>query len=419
MNSALLNMDVERLIVVVLFFIFLYIFLKFLLFITKTAKYRVVKFLSQGILLCTIIVLLVETVVRFSYFLYYKEVNFLVYPFRAFTRDYMYIQWTPQYYLTKKPRGLDGEIANIPTVISDYRGLNYIKAIQNASGFRYNPKYTIGDGADVNVVTLGGSSTWGFNVEGQTYPDYLQNFLGEKFRVFNLGRLGYNTISFIGFLKGRTQLTKLLKIDIAILYIGHNDTQSHHKIFSAWQRLKTAFFYQTEKFPLIKYSLLARNLSLLLFSTEAKAITNDLILKESIFDGNRSKKAEQDFETRVVNIISFLKTHNKDIKILLVPEYINYYMSSLEFRNYLNEEDFVTGSKKKNHEIINYDFYLRHKSLEKVAKQFPENVHFIDIDFFAPYSPKELLMDTVHLYPKGNKILARNIAEYINKIQSH
>jgi lysophospholipase L1-like esterase len=31
----------------------------------------------------------------------------------------------------------------------------------------------------------------------------------------------------------------------------------------------------------------------------------------------------------------------------------------------------------------------------------------------------ELSMDTVHLYPKGNKILARNIAEYINKIQSH
>jgi hypothetical protein len=46
MNSALLNMDVERLIVVVLFIFILYIFLKFILFITKRAKYGIITLIA-------------------------------------------------------------------------------------------------------------------------------------------------------------------------------------------------------------------------------------------------------------------------------------------------------------------------------------------------------------------------------------
>ena len=82
----------------------------------------------------------------------------------------------------------------------------------------------------------------------------------------------------------------------------------------------------------------------------------------------------------------------------------------------LNNEDYTKSSKLELYKVINYDFYSKYKSLEKVAKQFPKNVHFIDIDFFAPYSPQELLMDTVHLYPKGNKILAKNLANQINTL---
>jgi len=102
--------------------------------------------------------------------------------------------------------------------------------------------------------------------------------------------------------------------------------------------------------------------------------------------------------------------------VLLVPEYTNHYVSLLKFKNSMNHEEYIKSSKLELYKVINYDFYLKYKSLQKVAKQFPENVHFVDIDFFAPYSPQELLMDTVHLYPKGNKILAKNLANKINTL---
>ncbi|MCK5521725.1 MAG: SGNH/GDSL hydrolase family protein [Thiomargarita sp.] len=330
MNSELLNMDVERLIVVVLFLFALYVFLKILLFITKTAKYKFVKFLSSALLLCTIIVLSVETVVRFSYFIYYKEVNFLVYPFRAFTRNYININWTAQYYLKN-----DGTIINnIPVITKDYQGLNYFKATQNHLGFRYNPAY---NERDINIVTLGGSSTWGHNSDGQTYPDYLEDFLGdEKFKVFNLGKRAHSSVNFINNFK-HSQLNNQVKIDIVILYCGHNDSSSHHKIFPAYSSLRTVSFYDTENFPLIKYSLLVRNLSLLLFSTKAEKIINKQLLKEVTFSPESFKKSQQSFESSILATIEYLRSKNNNIMVLLVPEYTNYYISFLDFLNSKNE----------------------------------------------------------------------------------
>lgn len=411
-NNVLLNMDIERLIVVILFFLFLYILLKFILFIINTTKYKFIRYLSQGLLLCTIIVLSIEAIVRFSYFLYYKEVKFLVYPFRAFTRNHINVNWTPQYYFKK-----DGNIIdNIPLLMREYQGLTYFKATQNHLGFRYNPAY---NERDINIVALGGSSTWGHNSDGQTYPDYLEDFLGDKkFKVFNLGKRAHTSGNFVGNLKN-SQLDDQLKINIAVLYCGHNDSASHHAIFPAYNNLNTASFYSAENFPPIKYSLLLRNLSLLKFSTKAKKIINKQLLKEVDFAPESFKKSQQSFESHIINTIEYLRSQNNDVKILLIPEYTNYYISFLDFKKSINHQDYTKPSKLEIYKIINYDFFLKYKSLQKLVKQFPENVHFIDIDFFAPYSLQELLMDTVHLYPKGNKILARNIAEYINKIQLH
>ncbi|WP_457619000.1 SGNH/GDSL hydrolase family protein [Lutibacter sp.] len=407
MNSELLNMDMERLIVVVLFFLFLYVFLKLFLFLAKTAKYKFIRYLSQGLLLCTIIVLSIEVIVRFSYFLYYKEVNFLVYPFRAFTRNYININWTPQYYFRK-----DGNLINdIPIIIKEYQGLNYFKVTQNHLGFRYNTAF---NARNINVVTLGGSSTWGHNTDDQTYPDYLEDFLGKDFKVFNLGKRAHVAGNFINNFQ-KSQLNHQVKINIAILYCGHNDSGSHHGIFPAYASLGTALFYNTEKFSLIKYSLLVRNLSVLLFSSTAEKIINKQLLRKVDFVHDNFTKSQQSFENNVVKIIEYLRSQNNDMKVLLVPEYTNYYISFLDFKKSINHQDYIKSKKMELYKIINYDLFTKYKSLQKIAKQFPENVHFIDIDFFAAYSPNELLMDTVHLYPKGNKILAQNIANYINK----
>jgi len=412
MSDALLHMDIERLIVFVIFFLVLYIFLKFLLFLKKTAKDKFIRFLSSALLLCTVIVLSGEIVVRFSYFLYYKEVDFLVYPFRAFTRNYININWTPQYYFKN-----DGAIIeNVPVVYREYQGLNYFKATENRLGFRYHPVY---NQRDVNIVTLGGSSTWGHNSDGQTYPDYLKDFLyDKKFNVFNLGKRAHCTGQFINTLKKFQLNNNKLKIDIAILYCGHNDSGSHHAIFPAYHNLGEVSFYDAENFSLIKYSLLIRNLSLLLSSTRSEEILNKQLLRKTFFDPKKFQKGQQVFLSSIISIIEYLRSINKNMMVLLVPEYTNYHVSFLDFKKSMNPEDYIKPSEIELYKVINYDFYLKYKSLEKVSKQLSDNVHFVDIDFFSPYFPQELLMDGVHLKRRGNKILAKKIANYIRLLRT-
>ena len=78
----------------------------------------------------------------------------------------------------------------------------------------------------INVVCLGGSTTFGTNVtDEESWPYLLQEKLGSDYKVFNLGVPGYSTMEAI------IQLTTIvpeLDPDYIIIYEGWNDIRSYH-----------------------------------------------------------------------------------------------------------------------------------------------------------------------------------------------
>lgn len=213
-SQYLLNMDIERGIHLFLFLLLLIGTLKLLISIHKKTKTKFLKIGCNGLIISIVIFLFVELFVRVVYFVGYKETGFLIYPFRAYTRDYLNLSWTPPYYLKDGEPLTCGINEGIPTVLREYEGMNYLKAVQNYNGFRFNPLYYPKN--RVNIICLGGSSTWGHNSDGLTYPDFLENILDKnKVKVYNLGKRGHMVNHFIDNIK-KSGLTNRITVDIAI-----------------------------------------------------------------------------------------------------------------------------------------------------------------------------------------------------------
>jgi len=102
-----------------------------------------------------------------------------------------------------------------------FRGRTYT---HNAEGFRgkdFPPK-----SGKVRVVTAGGSTTYGANVnDGETWPAQLESLLGPDYEVLNFGVIGHGTVEHIN------QAALVLpehKPDVLIVHAGLNDLRNMH-----------------------------------------------------------------------------------------------------------------------------------------------------------------------------------------------
>lgn len=99
-----------------------------------------------------------------------------------------------------------------------------ISLASNSLGFRgedFPPK-----GDLTRVVTIGGSTTFGVDVsEWETWPSLLQQELGERFEVLNLGVAGHGTAEHL-FTLGA--VASRLKPDVVVFHIGLNDMHCMH-----------------------------------------------------------------------------------------------------------------------------------------------------------------------------------------------
>ncbi len=99
-----------------------------------------------------------------------------------------------------------------------------ISLASNSLGFRgedFPPK-----GGLTRVVTIGGSTTFGVDVsEWETWPSLLQQELGERYEVFNLGMAGHGTAEHLYMLGA---VASRLKPDVVVFHIGLNDMHCMH-----------------------------------------------------------------------------------------------------------------------------------------------------------------------------------------------
>lgn len=411
MSDDLLSMDVERL-------LHLGMALLALLFLVKgalrlhTRSRRTLPRLGAALLLVGITALLgMELLLRGTLYAYHDEVNFLLYPLRSYTRDHYFIEWTPPY-LLENNSGVTR--FNVPAVYRQYQGLTYYKATHNTKGFRYDNIRLPEEG--MNLVALGGSSTYGYVSDGETYPDALGRALEkEDIHVFNLGQRGAVLGQYAAALQN-TGLDKLLTIDLAVLYTGHNDAGSHHHVFDAFRNMGQEFYRLTQTAPILRYSLLARNGSILLGGARARQVY-EAHLNKSIPAAPDLLAQSHTFLQSIHGLAQYLKSVNPDIKILLVPEYVNFLVTSLEFKQQHALKDLSDPAlppRLPAYQVILYDMLAKEEILQKAAQEIPQ-VWFLGHDFFAEHAGENLLLDTVHLTPRGNTLLAQQVAGFIRK----
>jgi len=97
----------------------------------------------------------------------------------------------------------------------------------NEEGYRITSAESVAkDGDQINVICLGGSTTFGVGVDDEdSWPYILQEQLGDQYRVTNLGIPGYSTM------EAMIQLTSTvseLDPDVVVVYQGWNDIRNYH-----------------------------------------------------------------------------------------------------------------------------------------------------------------------------------------------
>jgi hypothetical protein len=190
------------------------------------------------------------------------------------------------------------------------------KITTNAQGFRITRENTVVN-KRINVLCLGGSTTFGTGVTDEdTWPYILQQKLGEKYNVLNLGVPGYST------LEALVQLITIvpeLKPDIVIVYQGWNDMRSYHS------KPKTPDYYWHGVKQETNLEVAEHGLWNSLFVTKLAAkikfyLRTDGIIEEQSF-------AEPDLYidsiyVRNLNSIKLLCDHLK-VKSVFIPQVIN------------------------------------------------------------------------------------------------
>jgi lysophospholipase L1-like esterase len=253
------------------------------------------------------------------------------------------------------------------------------------------------------------------NTDGYTYPDYLRETLKEKkVTVYNIGKQTHQSSQFLQDVKN-SNLLKNIRIDLVILYVGHNDAHTHYQSFEGLSRIRNTFFDFTESTILPKYSILARNISLIGFSNKFKSMYNEVMKKPKPVFHEQIATREQEFRRNLMNLSNYIINHNNpNLQVIVSTEFTNFFETITAFRKQNKLGDLKLLNKMEIFKINNYELLTFNQSLKDLSKE-NSFIHYFDIEFFSNYDSARLLMDNVHLHPYGNKILGQELADFIRQ----
>ena len=286
----------------------------------------------------------------------------------------------------------------------------------NSKGFR-TPEFLVNK-TKIRIASFGGSSTWGAGSENnETWPAFLQKFLDERypniFEIINAGQGGYNSHLIHNLVKN-----EFLKYqtDVAIIYSGYNDHTGGQRILFSNQSNLKFFLINVHRFLLSK--------STLYFSM------NHLItIGKKIDVINHGEKRSSIYKTNISKIIKILKKNGtKEIIIVKQPLHLNWQKEINSeksssfikyFKNpYFNQETFnlIKNAQlnKKYYAKYGKTYYAQMLILEKIDELEKNNENVLVLDFVNQMikiheKDKDIFTDPVHLTPKANSFIARNI----------
>jgi lysophospholipase L1-like esterase len=294
----------------------------------------------------------------------------------------------------------------------------FITITYNSKGYR-TPEFKIAKDK-IRIATFGGSSTWGAGSnDDETWPSFLQKHLDQKlpnyFEVINSGFGGYNSTLIYNLIEH--EFVKF-KPDIAIIYSGYNDhTGAQPNIFfnnsNFWIKLMNMHFFLKSK-------------STLYFSADYY-----LKLGKKINIINRGNKNANKYENNINKIVEILKKNGtKKIVIVKQPLYVTSLIASssapgASFKNffgnpYFNKETFETIHKaqleNKNYAKFGRTYYSQMLIYKKIDDIEKNNKDIVVLDFVNQMIKthelkKNIFLDPVHLSPKANNLLAKNIVK--------
>ena len=359
--------------------------------------YKIKKNIFYTLYILIVSFLILEVLTRVAFSFKFNDSSFYFYPKNFVGNDGFY------YRINNQDNWL---LNNDKKQLTELQGNNYFKATLNKFNYRFNiNKINLLD--KKNIIVMGGSTTFGHNNDGKIYPDILQKELGNKFNVLNLGKRAAVVSQFIDIYE--ETIPKNINIDFAILYIGQNDSPTHHVIFSAHEKILNQFkYYNNLIFG--NYFLFSRQIAITLISFDSRNITKKILEKKQIYNKEYFDQNYFNFNLNLTKLIKHLKYNNPKIKIILIPELAYYYLPSTNFNNF----DFENNKEYEAYKLINLDLFLKKKALSKI--QNGKNIFYLDNFFFNNYKVQDLLIDSVHLSNKGNEILSMEITKLIKTI---
>jgi hypothetical protein len=326
----------------------------------------------------------------------------------------------------------------------DEKGEKFVVKMNN-KGFRGPDINNSKDPGTIRIITLGGSSTFGYHDrDNETYPYYLQEILNEKLKEHPLDKISKFEVINMGIPTLRaeniyylfTNEALPLEPNLVTFYEGINNVSSEEDLREINKKYSHHNF---SKFLISLYQEVRHRSLLWVFSAnlvnnvfrkydvanlvDDKGLSHNNSMELPAFLEMISQNIAKRQEAMTSSFLRHLSMINEECQkhqtIFLLG---NQQASSCTFahekikgKTYQDEVLFVINKLKNNESITLHQLQLvRHALLMKEIKDWAlkENVAFVDI-IKALDQDRDSLLSNVHLDPRGNKIIAQTFADKI------
>jgi lysophospholipase L1-like esterase len=238
---------------------------------------------------------------------------------------------------------------------------------------------------ELRIACFGGSTTFGYGVQShETWPFYLEQYLGGNTSVINLGMNSQGILGITADIKNYENL----HYDIALIYDGYNDRNPLE--FNTYSPREEDFIFRNFGYKVI-LPLYLREKFEILFNDDEKVT----------FNGNASLPSKTNTQKYFFEQDSIADALGKKGKIVF-SDYLN------SLKNALTE---LTNQDKKVLCICqpeSYNTTQQRETREFIKKNFPEVIYLncsnsVNMSTFA--------YDGLHLNAAGNKTLAKAIGD--------